>query len=452
MGERKSAFTLIELLVYMAIMGFIIVVAGKVFSDSTVMRVRSHNMVKTSEAVGKTSALLREDISQMGTKVWLKEQTSVSASGDSSTRLEITVEDDVYWASNDHSSYKLIRIENNGVFSDSLTFKKAVFDDDGKFEAVHTITWTVNSNRQLMRECKSSKASDNDCPASVVIADSVVNFKLTPSVPGMAANTQDDTLFSGNFNLLSGGVGSNIVAITSIVNSGTATTVSNFAQNPLDASDVGKSFNQLYLAAGGKNLWGECEKITFEKGETYAIEFSMPFSMPTSINADNAEEAQRISNSTQFMPGRDHLAIGLRGSDGLPVVGAPNDILFYPPQSAGDATQARHAEFSVSDTVNACVAITMAFYPPKQGVGAGASQLRFSNFKVLRKSNETFHFPATGLYGIGGENTAGKINEKKNVKAFELVLEIQHRGEKSGTFSNDGKGMVIITPNNGIAQ
>jgi type II secretory pathway pseudopilin PulG len=449
--RSKFAFTLIELLVYMAILGFIIVVAGRAFSDSTSMRVRSHNMVKTSEVVGNASSLLREDISQMGTKVWGLPINS---------EYRVFAHPAVYWSNGDPSSYELNEDQN------SLSFKKAAFDEDGRFIAVHRITWRLDGS-QLVRECVTENApcptgvpaaacntgANNAalCPAHVVIADNVANFKLTPSMPGIAGSAQDDTLFgkvttpnaSPNFSLLSRTTGSDVIAVASTnLTTSTEAVVLGFANNPLGS---GKSFNQLYLAAYGTSGWQNCAKFTFERGETYAIEFSMPFTLITG----NAENDTAVFNSTQFLPGRDHLAIGLRTSSGDAISGAPNDILFYPPQQpvGNFPTPKRHMEFSVSETINdACVAITMAFYNPNPNIGANFGRLRFSNFRVLRKPSEAFHFPSNG-YGVGSSAPA---EEKQNVKAFEVILEIEHRGEKAGTFSSDEKGMIITTPNNGV--
>jgi len=76
--RNYTGFTLIELVVYMAIMGFIIIVAGRVFSDSTKMRVRSQSMLASSEEAGRVSALIKEDVSQMGAKSWKEVSNGVT--------------------------------------------------------------------------------------------------------------------------------------------------------------------------------------------------------------------------------------------------------------------------------------------------------------------------------------------------------------------------------------
>jgi len=459
----KRAFTLIELLVYIAILGFIIVVAGRVFSDSTVMRVRSQSMVKTSEEVGKVSNLLREDLSQMGVKGWGQDVSGSYTINNVGKDAPM-----IYWSASstagagDSSSYALFHRDGptTGTSCDSIVFRKADFDGSGRFIGIREISWAASANAdgktcKLVRRCNTIKCTvapcgtDNDATvcdgtAAVTMAGNVTNFNLTPSKPGNSGNAQD-TLFGKDdepeFKLFSRNTGSDIIEISSISTGGTETTVSNFAQNPQKTE---KKHNELYLAKTTGSAWNDCAVLTFKKDETYAIEFKMPLS--SNFANDTAE-----INSTQFVPGRDHLAIGLRTAIGDPPPNnaAPSDILFYPAQSNNAADLKRHMEFSVKkDSVKACIAITMAYYSPTASTSEGKysgskGRLRFSNFKVFRKEDETFHFPG-GDYG-----TIDKI-EKKNAKAFELILEIENKGEKSGTFSSNGKGMVITTPNNGV--
>jgi hypothetical protein len=465
----------------MAIMGFIIIVAGRVFSDSTKMRVRSQNMIKNSEEVGRVSNLIKEDMSQMGVKAWgqsVNNEYAVYNVGKNNPKI--------YWnatstpGTGDSSSYALKHNKRaNETFRDSIAFRKAAFDEQGRFLGIREIIWKVTNDSLLLRRCATihkcaaspSNAVcgpiDNDlvvCPEktsakdadSVLIAKNITNFNIIPSKPGMAGNTTD-TLFgksTDKFRLLSRTPSTgDIKEITNIdPGTGTETTVSNFAQNN---TETGKSHNQLYLSEYLKTDYKDCKKLTFIKDETYAIEFKMPFSI-----LSTAADSQLVLNSTQFVPGRDHLAIGLRTAGVVsptPPPGAPKDILFYPAQSAEAADLARHIEFSVSQNLEACVAIIMAYYSPTVSTGqfSGAGgKLKFSNFKIFRKADETFNFPKSASdadYGTEAiTNLTERIKQKTNAKAFELILEIENKGEKSGTSSSKGKGMVIITPNNGV--
>jgi len=409
----KRAFTLIELLVYIGLLGFIIVIAGRVFSDSTVMRLRSQNMVKNSEEVGRVSNLIKEDLSQMGVK----------------GLGHVANNPKIYWnaqtTGGDSSSYALFHRKANGNFFDSIVFRKADFDNEGRFLGIREIALAARENtRQLVRRCATVQkvcptvcgSTDLDldaCPFAtnvndskvipVVMADSIANFKIIPS-SGILAQ---DTLFGDKFKLLSKPASGDIKEAVS-TNTGAETTVSDFAQN---SNKNEKLHNELYLAEFTESA---CKQMTFIKGEIYAIEFKMPFSTPSN-----------------FVHGKDHLAIGLRTAAGDVISHAPPDILFYPPQS-GDADElSRLLEFSVGEDINACVAITIAYYQPStNGI------LNFRNFKVFRKQDETFHFPNAEDYGTTD------VKEKMNAKAFELLLEI---GSKSEKFR-----IIITTPNNGI--
>jgi len=458
---RKSGFTLIELLVYMAILGFIIVVAGQVFSDSTIMRVRSHNMIKTAESLGKVSNLIREDISQMGVKVGGESAIAIT------DIYEISVADaSVYWnaSGNDSSSYTLVRrksANNDSTFFDSLVFRKAAFDDAGRYLGVREISWAAREgSRELYRRCAtvsrpSGAPTDNDlsvCPAAngvnsvepVLIADSILNFKITPSTPGRENIVKQDTLFpqtsaNANFTLVARPSDGNVISASPSQISGTEVAITSFA---LNSNNTAKTHNELYLAGPGTTDWQSCFKIDLYKGETYAVEFEMPF-----IIAATTADSQSVFNSTQFQPGKDHIAVGFR-KDGKEDASVSNDVLFYPPQDGAATSLVRHAEFSSKDDISdACVALTFAFYSPK----AFAGKLRISKFKVYRKPDETFHFPQDEIYGTEAMTPiAERIRQKTNAKAFELVMEFQHRGEKAGTFSSDKKGMTITTPNNGV--
>jgi len=485
----KHAFTLIELLVYMAIMSFIIIVAGRVFSDSTKMRVRSQNMIKNSEEVGRVSNLIKEDMSQMGVKAW-----GHNANNDYTVRNIGTTLQEIYWdkTNGDVSSYALKhRKQSNNTFRDSIAFRKAAFDDNGLFLGIREIIWELR-NDSLFRKCATIKSecpsnsanvcgsasTDKDrtvCPEKtsakdadpVLIAKNIMNFKIIPGAPEKDDNP-GDTLFGGTFKLLSRSPNptdkveeATVTNVTNSLNTEAEATVSDFAQN-LNSGTGDKLHNELYLAKSNKNNFTECELLSFKKGETYSIEFKMPYSIPTSATA---EQLQQVLSSTQFVPTRDHLAIGLRKTSDwkTPPEGAPKDILFYPAQSEFASELTRHLEFSVSKDIkaadNICMVIIIAYYPPVATDKFNSSKglLRFSNFKIFRNADKTFRFLKNGEtgyhedYGTEARTPpATKIKEKTNAKAFELTLEIENKGEKSGTYSSEGKGMVITTPNNGV--
>ncbi|MCL2206752.1 MAG: prepilin-type N-terminal cleavage/methylation domain-containing protein [Fibromonadales bacterium] len=412
----KRGFTLIELVVYMAILGFIIVVAGRVFGDSAIMRVRSQNMLKSAEVIGSVSKLLKEDISQMGVKAWGLSSAS-----------SLNVRDKVYWDANasDYSSYVLYKAPQSENF-DSLVFKKAEFNEAGNFLGVRKVAyWVENSN--LYRSCSTIDGNaDSICPengSQILIATNVRKFVLTPSRPGTL--NSEDTLFAPfmfpNYCFAKRTSGTDVSENINVAGNGsTEIAVTGFsAQNNKNQ----KYFNQIYLVQDAVTAWENCIGMDFDKDDTYAVEFKMP--PLTALDND------RDSASTQLLPGKDHIAVGIRNKSGNLPPGAPSDVLFYPPQSSDAAEVKRYAEFAISrDIKNACLAITFAFYSPK----ASRGKLRFKEFSVYRKADEAFHFP---------KNVAD-YGPKEKVKAFELAMEVEFNGEASSANS------VITTPNNGI--
>jgi len=472
---RKSGFTLIELLVYMAIMGFIVVVAGRVFSDSTVMRVRSQNMVKTAEEVGKVANLMSEDISQMGAKAW-----GTSASSGNADYI-ISQIPEVYISNDDSSSFKLYHRKNNSLF-DSLVFRRADIDEDGVFLGVREISWAANENGELRRWCKTIDGSNGtpsaECPQStalpVLIAKDVKKFSFYASAPGLPPepnteidNIQLNTVFPSNndstFKLLPNTANANAdFAEFHYINSATNTIAEFsriFAKNNSEALSTSDKFNEVYLSAITRTDFKDCIKVPIKNGDTYVVEFAMPFLENT---GGANETAVKDSNSTQFLPGQDHIAVGLRYNDGNTISGVSSDVLLYPPQSEQAAKEPRYAEFSLREEPNkdVCVALTFAFYSPLAYKG----KLRFTDFKVYKKQTGAYHFVKADeekryeqtfaeIYATEDDaNTARKLSHKKSVKAFELLLEIDKNGEVAGTYSKDTTGMPIPVPNNGVTH
>jgi prepilin-type N-terminal cleavage/methylation domain-containing protein len=487
----KRGFTLIELLVYMAIMGFIIVVAGRVFSDSTVMRVRSQNMIKTAEEVGKIANLISEDVSQMGAKAWGYKDASGNyifdnASGVSDASEKAKQANYVYMSasSNDSSSFRIFR----GEKFDTLVFRKAEFGTNGDFDGVREITWGVSEKGELFRACRTiaGKESDvcleKDTPDTVTIADNIRRFSIylsapgTPSATGSPANNiQSDTVFpfpSPNtnpysFTLVRNNNSENRTNIRQArVTPGANNTVAvnNFSANPASESQPVNRFSEVYLAPTSGTQVSDCIDVPIRAGETYVVEFNMPF--PAATKND--------SSSNQFLPGMDHIAVGLRDSDGNSIdPGISPDILLYAPQSKEAESKPRYAEFTANDkldrskTNKVCVALTFAFYSPEAYRGT----LYFKDFKIFKKHTGAYHFVRNdGVYyenefarNYAAEAKEGspvdykeRLTHKKNVKAIELLLEIDRNGEVAGTYSKGSAegstGISIPVPNNGATS
>ncbi len=432
-----GGFTLIELLVYIAIMGFIIVVAGRVFSDSTSMRLRSQNMLNSAEEAGRVSALLKEDISQMGAKSWGKSSTSGS---------DFVVAEEVYInpaaTGGDFSSYELVR---SGNF-DKLVFRKAYFDANGICGAVMEIEWSVKlPDSVLIRKCttitiQGSKCTggifdeEQQCPEEVEMARNVATFQFLPSKPGAAGNSSA----SGDlpFPASSGSSFGLIPENSSFDLVGDVFTLKGFTQNSSSSGDIRSDF---YLAEPSGTV---CRPFTFNAGEEYAIDFKLLHQVNASDPCRTASSctpstplthSARYNKMAMFQPGRDHLSVGLRDPDSKkPIAGIP-DFLFYPPQDKSADSLARHFEFSVPSTTPACIGITAAFYSPAAG-----GHLDIRNFRVSRKTDKVYHFDQSEL------DYNPTDADKASVKAFELTLEIDKKGEKSEAVT------VIPVPNNGV--
>jgi prepilin-type N-terminal cleavage/methylation domain-containing protein len=446
----KRGFTLIELLVYMAIMGFIIVVAGRVFSDSTSMRVRSHNMLKSSEEIGKVSDLIREDISQMGVKAWWDIPNSTMKVVDKKVYVDLDA--------GDTSSYTL---EHESEDFDKLKFKKAEFGDDGTFLGVREIEWFVKENT-LYRKCRTiDGGTDDTCPDEaseappVLIVKNLKKFVFRPSKPGIENDI--DTLFPNQGNTdaalrytlkarsAGGGANEDLKGANVEGSSVDVISVKSDAQCIKGDENTNKHYSQVCLSPLNAASCADCSKMPLRKGETYSVHFEMP-------HFDKEADTTEDFSSTQFLPGFDHIAVGFRNNSGDPIDGVSNDVLFYPPQDTKAKNVKRYAEFSVkTDVDNACLAITFAFCSIN---GANTGKMRFKKFEVLRKTDRAFRFEkGTNIYGSESTNAPSekeKLKEKKNVKAFELVMEIENKGEKAGTNAGENTGMIITTPNNGV--
>ncbi|MCL2281933.1 MAG: hypothetical protein FWC26_01280 [Fibromonadales bacterium] len=445
---------MIELLVYMAILGFIIVVAGRAFSDATGMRLRSQNMVNSAEEAGRISALLKEDISQMGTKSWgFSSASTSSASGitfDTVASVHMNfnnvanVPANLSATNTDLSSYRLGRSYASSY--DTLTFRKAYYNASGICSAVLEVKWYVRmSDSTLVRECSNITPSSNnrctgtgftatDCPATIEMAKNVAQFRFLPSragYDGSSSPSAADTLYNSN------AAGT---TLGFIINGNAATTTSGgtlagFQQN---SSSSGTLHTNFYLADGSG-----CKSFTsLIPGEEYVISFDIPY-LPMTTNdpcrngstSCDVDAAARYKRMSMFQAGRDHLSIGLRNGMTDGSYGGVPDFLFYPPQDPA-ANASRYFEFSVPSAIpSACIGITSAFYSM-----AADGYLKISNFKVYRKTDHVYHFDRSG--GSSYNPSAGSA--KAQVKAFELALGINKKGEINRSVT------VIPVPNNGV--
>ena len=508
----KRGFTLIELLVYMAIMGFIIVVAGRAYSDATGMRVRTQSMTKATEEVNRIAELFKEDLSQMGAKAWMSQNQGSSTAdffesgnvvfSDVSEPVmkEIYVEDGT---SGDSSSFKLFHpTSTQGGIEDSIEFIKTSYDPDGKYIGTRLISWALSQDSILRRRCvtlhsPSAAAPDPDCPHAtavnnavavpVVMAEKVQRFTLYPSKPldnllefgGEYKATNANPTFGLVSRTTGTGIHGTQIAQPSESNYNTATLSGSndcdagrkcFEKNDIGQPNQNKQ-HQVFIVnpfatppSTTPTNFTNCEPFNFKKNETYAIKFKTPMNYMKSGNDQVPDSMMAL-----FQPGVDHMAVGFRNSNGGPVSGMPTDFMFYPPQKnrkENDVVNTinQYFEFSVpNDVSNACIAFTLAFYsgcpstvptatcPSSASFGPHKGRLKIKDFELLRKTDGTYEFERDN----NSLATFLASNEKKrNVKAFELILEVNKRNEigstRRQTENGDVIGYVIPVPNNGI--
>jgi prepilin-type N-terminal cleavage/methylation domain-containing protein len=437
----KKGFTLIELLVYMMIMGFIIVVAGRVFSDSTSMRIRTQNMASSTEEINRVAALIREDLSQMGAK----EYRDITASLGDDDVFEVI--NDVYMGTGteDFSSFRLEH--RDFLKNDSIAFKKIAFNDKGEYTGVRLITWAlVTADSTLRRRCvKFSSVGTPDDPCDddqvIVMATNITEFGLLPSKPG-AKDGISSSSGSADFGLWSNGNSGTDDCVNYkcfLYNSGSAT-LSGFKQNSSNSSDRYEFF------VGEPSPSTAYKEYELKKDETYFVTFKTPLP-PKKNNVHN--------DITLFQPKVDHASVGFRKNNGEIIEGL-NDFLFYIPQTKDYEvdTISHYFEFSVpKDESKALAMFTFAFYGPASNGTVIIEDFHFG------KKNEAYHFvrEGDGNFDLNYATIADDdIENKEKVRAFELYLEINRMGETGSTrpvMGLDGNmqnGYLIPTPNNGL--
>lgn len=426
----RLGFTLMELMVYIAIVGIVVLIAGQAFSHSTRMRVRTESMLKASEVAEKTGVLLKEDISRMGAKSSMESTSGINESD------AFTVQPSVYISTTDSSSYVL----SPGTQYDNLLFRRISYSEQGKFQRVEEINWFVDGST-LKRSCRTVNGfAAEDCPAGnnptpVEVATGVDSFKVYQALP------QNDSglvrLFPKNalnpdskaFRLISY-YGTDDFARTAVnpEEGAGSVTLSSFTSNySADLpSPSGNIVHTVLVADSGSTDedWKLCKSFNFRSDLTiYEISFGVG-------NNSNA--------SRMIIPGKDHFSVGLRipGSTPEKIAGL-DDFLVYMPQNEKGVVE-RHLRFSLpraagaaSNTVDACVAFTFAFYSPF----ASAAEVSITNVQVNEITEMSYTIP---------EDAVLDVSYKKMVKAFEVNLIIKKNGES-------GKSSLIIpVPSNGV--
>ena len=443
---HKAGFTLIELLVYIAIVGIVVVVAGQAFSNSTKMRVRTQSMLKASEVAENVANLFKTDVAQTGAKSSLETHAT-----DGSNDIFSDVKKAVYMdpdndtdTDKDSSSFQFVPASPaSNANLEQFKMRRVRYSATGQYEAVEEITWFLE-NKVLKRKCVvvDDGVAGDDCAAKgatgaalapfiVEVATDVDSFKVLPAIPKSSEGSLQ--MFpppsgSGAIRFISRtGIGGLFPIVAGA--GGTSVQLSGFASNYDETNDDVpsiKNSNEVYVFENSdvvgtwKNL---CENasnhFSFEPGQEYELSFGI------GIPTGDMEKAR------MFVPNKDHMAVGFRSFDGDRFDELP-DFMFYPPSISEANNVKRTMRFSVSKpVVNACIAFTFSFFSPLAANGT----LIVSDFRLKKVAGSTYSFsPST---------TSVATVDKKNVKAFQLRLQVKRNGE-SGDVT-----LVVPTPSNG---
>ena len=423
----KRGFTLMELMVYIAILGIVVLVAGQAYSSSAKSRIRTQSMLKASEVAENVASIFKTDIAQTGAKSSLETR---AADGSSDTFGEVNT--DVYIdPDNDLSSFE---VTTNGSISD-LKVRRMRYDDAGHYQAVEEIHWFVDGTT-LKRSCStiSGTADAETCgddAEPTEMATNVTQFIVLPAVPSTSEG--DIQMFpspsgSGSFKLVSRvGVANMLPVIPG--DPGTSVTLKGFQTN-YDEDSEGipsvKKIHEVYVfehsdAPGNwKTLCANsANHFTFVPGEEYEISFGV------------GVPADETANAKMFVPGKDHMAVGLRNADGDRFERVP-DFLFYPPSISEANGMKRAMRFSVPvEAEDACIAFTFSFFSPLAADGI----ITISDFRLAKVAASAYNFDPT--------TTSVAVADKKNVKALQLQLKVTENGE-SGSVT-----LVVPIPSNG---
>ncbi len=455
MIRRKNGFTLMELMVYMAILGIIVIVAGRAFTDSTKFRVRTQNILKATQEVENVATLFKADASQMGAKSSKEagDATDGSSFGDNFS----SIYDDVYWdkASGDSSSFFIDTIPLNG--QSVLYFRRARYDANGLYKAVEEICWFVDEGQVLKRSCRTvSGEAEEACPSrsadaaradAVEISTNVGLFQVVAPNPVTGAEEQIFPTPGNSFRLIPRTGDEHFFNFKSEndgkeeMGAGEEITLSQFYTNYDNAQGQLKSdhnnMNQAFavISSGDAGSWKEyCQNLgllTFQKGHTYEISFEIPF---TNMSSDPNIPLQ------VFVPGEDHMSVGLRDINGNYLMDAAadppkrmlDDFLFFPPYNS-QGTGKRNMRFTVPTDVSGCIAFTFACYSPK----ASQAILKIKNLKVTEVPGLNYSFETA-------YNPEAHKADKQNIKALQLSLQITRGAGETGETI-----VVIPIPSNG---
>ena len=442
----KRGFTLMELMVYIAIMGIVVIVAGQAFSNSAKSRIRTQSMLKASEVAENVATLFKTDVAQTGAKSSM-ETHATSGGEDTFSEVKGSVYMDTTEANRDFSSFRFIpESPAPGENLEEFRIRRVRYSEDGHYEAVDEVTWLLVGDTLKRRCVVVDGANNDDCapkgtaddaltPFTVEMATGVEKFQVLPAIPRQNADATDGVdeylVFpdaTGEFKFVQRYDALKKIQPLIVPNEGGSSLVlknfaSNFKESDDPSTEIEKNLNEVYAFknTGTDDNWKNlCEDSPIHLGKDTTYELS--FNVYPAPGAENDIKA--------FIPGKDHMAVGFRNSEGEKFSDL-DDFAFYPPAEDGAKDIERKMRFSVNSPINACIAFTFSYYSP----AAAAAPIVISNLK-LRVSESAF-------YKFDDDVTYVPTKYKKNVKAFQLKLQIKRNGESGEAV------LVIPTPSNG---
>lgn len=433
---NKRGMTLMELLVYMAVVGIVVVIAGQAFSDSTKMRVRTESKLSASQLAEDVGTLIKDDVGQMGAKG----AKYAKAVGSDSFYVENKVLIDP--SNNDLSSFVYHKgedfsIEMGGVSTthrnDSLFMKRIRYSESGLFEAVEEVSWFVEDG-ELLRSCKSvdAVAEQASCPSKeesrVTIAENVKLFEVTPATPGVLSSDANTVLFpsGGNknvFRLISRYDGTKYFRLNLVPQEGGSSILLNGFVSNFDTENeeytTEKKVNEVYAAeqGGDAGTWSDlCTHVTLEKDVSYRLSFLIT-------------RSTEKDKSQMFVPGKDHMSVGLRTADGGKT--SVEDFPFYPPMASEAGLVERVMRFTPHEKLeNVCIAFDFAAYSPLLATGS----MNMSELRLQKDSEANYSF-------VSGYNPL--TEDKSRVRAFQISLAVEKNKEIGRV------NLVVPVPSNG---
>lgn len=431
--RNRNGFTLMELMVYIAILGVIVLIAGRSYSNSTKFRIHTQNMLKASDLAESVATMFVDDIAQTGAKSY---KTAGNATTPDKFELTPLVYMDPTGSVPDSSSFSIVR-RNNG---DSITIRRVRYDNNGYFEAVEEVSW-YKRQKSIYRNCKtinlkSGGTAPQECPTTdpleVEIVSHADSFIIVPAQPlvisdgSTSAAAKSIVLPEVNagateypFKLLprqgsvSGPSGADFFALAATPpDGGNAQELSGFRTNYNKTNHqenaAGKKVGQVFVAranTGITSISGDdwktlCSKITLEPTYEYEISFKIPYS---------------DDNSRLFCPGRDHASVGFRTLQGEKIAGLA-DFLFYPPISKSEPSTRAFRFRPQKTTKDVCMAFTFASYAPEEG-----GRITINNLRLKKVEGSSYNFDDTSYDPA--------TTDKQNVKAFQLRVVVNVGGE-----------------------